>query len=190
MRSLGPQSMLYPMPVLLVGTYDSSGTPNVMAAAYGGICCRKPPCVTVSLREATYTHGNIMARKAYTVSIPSQEFVKEADFAGMASGRSGDKFQSMGLTPVKADHVDAPYVKEFPLVLECCLVQTNELGLHTQFIGEIVDVKADEKILGDNGEPDIEKLRPLLYATGNQAYYAIGSSVGKAFSIGKQVGKC
>ena len=101
-RSLGAKTLLYPTPVLVVGTYDKNGRPNVMTAAWGGICCSRPPCVTVSLREATYSHGNIVARKAFTISIPSEDQVKHADYFGMVCGRNVDKFAESGLTPVKS----------------------------------------------------------------------------------------
>src|SRR5664280_3163755 len=117
-RSLGAKTLLYPTPVCVVGTYDLAGKPNVMTAAWAGICCSSPPCIAVSLRKATYTYGNIMERKAFTVSLPSEDYVKQADYFGMVSGRDEDKFSRSGLTPMKAKLVDAPFVKEFPLVLE------------------------------------------------------------------------
>ena len=150
-KSLGAKTLVYPTPVFVVGTYDKAGKPNAMTAAWGGICCSQPPCVAVSLRKATATHGNIMARRAFTISIPSERHVKQADYLGLVSGRSVDKFAAAKLTPVKSDLVDAPYVKEFPLVLECRLAHTFELGLHTQFVGEILDVKAEEAVLGRRG---------------------------------------
>ena len=186
-KSIGAKTIVYPTPVFVVGTYDDNDRPNVMTAAWGGICCSRPPCVAVSLREATYSHGNIVRRKAFTVSIPSQGHLKEADYFGMASGRKEDKFSATGLTPVKSELVGAPYVKEFPLVLECRLLHTFELGLHTQFVGEILDVKADEAVLGENGLPDIEKVRPLVFAPETHRYHAVGQFLGQAFSIGKQV---
>ena len=120
-----------------------------MAVAWGGICCSSPPCVAVSLRRATYTYGNLMERKAFTVNVPSEGHAREADYVGIASGRKVDKFAASGLTPIRSKLVDAPYVAEFPLVLECRLLRTVEIGLHTQFVGEIVDVKADETVLGE-----------------------------------------
>lgn len=145
----------------------------------------KPPCIGVSLREATYSYGNIVRRKAYTVSIASEAHVKETDYFGVVSGRDVDKFSATGLTSVASDLVDAPYVEEFPLILECKLIDTVKIGLHTQFIGEILDVKADSSILDENGLPDVEKLRPILYSPGNSFYHGVGKCLGKAFSIGK-----
>ncbi len=98
-----------------------------------------------------------------------------------------DKFAATGLTPVKSDLVDAPYVKEFPLILECKLIHTIEVGLHTQFIGEIIDVKADESVLEGKGLPDIEKVRPILFGPEIRTYHGIGKYLGQAFSIGKEI---
>jgi len=186
-KSLGAKALLYPTPVFVVGTYDKAGKPNAMTAAWGGICCSQPPSVAVSLRKATYTHGCIVARKAFTISIPSEAHVKEADYLGLATGRTADKFKVAKLTPVRSELVDAPYVKEFPLVLECRLTHTIELGLHTQFVGEILDVKADEDVLAGKGLVDIKKMGPLVFAPDTQSYYAIGRLVGQAFSAGNEL---
>ncbi|UCF78159.1 MAG: flavin reductase family protein [Candidatus Eiseniibacteriota bacterium] len=186
-KSIGAKTAIYPTPVLVIGTYDKTGKPNLATVAWGGVCCSRPPCVAVSLRKATYSHANIVARKAFTVNILSVARLAEADYYGMASGREENKFSRTGVTPVKSDLVDAPYGKEFPLVLECRLKHTVELGLHTQFVGEILDAKADEAVMGDNEYPDIEKLRPILYAPGSQKYYAVGECVGDAFSVGKSI---
>jgi flavin reductase (DIM6/NTAB) family NADH-FMN oxidoreductase RutF len=186
-KSLGAKTLIYPAPVLVVGTYDQAGKPNVMTASWGGICCSDPPCVAVSLRKATYSYANILARKAFTISIPSEKHVKEADYFGLVSGRNTDKFAATKLTPVKSNLVDAPYVKEFPLVLECKLVHVAELGLHTQFVGEVIDAKTDESVIGDSGAIDVKKLKPLLFTPDTQDYYGVGNYVGKVFSAGKGI---
>ncbi len=186
-KSLGAKTIVYPTPVFIVGTYDKAGKPNAMNVAWGGLCCSRPPCIAISLRKATYTYGNIVERKAFTVNIPSENYVKEADHFGITSGKNEDKFSATKLTPVKSDKIDAPFIKEFPLILECKLKHTVEIGLHTQFIGEIVDVKIEESMLGGNGVPDIVKIKPFLYAPEIRAYYGIGKCLGSAFSIGKQI---
>ena len=186
-KSIGAKTIIYPAPVLIVGTYDKTGKPNVMTAAWGGICCSKPPCVTVSLRKATYSYGNIVENKAYTINIPSEKYAKESDYFGMASGKTEDKFSAAGLTPVESDLVKAPYIKEFPLILECKLLHTFEIGLHTQFIGEIMDLKVDETALGEDKKPDILKVAPIIYATKAQQYHRIGDQIGKAFEIGRKI---
>jgi flavin reductase (DIM6/NTAB) family NADH-FMN oxidoreductase RutF len=182
--SLGARPLLYPTPVLIVGTYDAQRRPNAMAVAWGGICCSKPPCVAISVREATYTYGNLVERQAFTVNIPPVDRLKEADYFGIASGRDTDKFAVTGLTPVASDVVDAPYIGEFPLVLECKVVHVAELGLHTLFVGEIVDVKIDEDCL-DGGKPSTDLLKPFCWTPGDNQYYAMGEKLGKGFAVGK-----
>jgi flavin reductase (DIM6/NTAB) family NADH-FMN oxidoreductase RutF len=184
-KSMGAKTIVYPTPVFIVGTYDQTGKPNAMTVAWGGICCSVPPCVAISLRRATYTYGNILEQKAFTISIPAEDDVKKADYLGMVSGRGADKFKTAGLTPVKSDLVNAPYVHEFPLVLECQLRHTLEIGLHTQFIGEILGVKAEETVLGDNGQTDIQKIKPILFDPDNQRYFGVGRFLGRAFAIGE-----
>jgi flavin reductase (DIM6/NTAB) family NADH-FMN oxidoreductase RutF len=186
-KSVGAKTILYPTPVLIVCTYDKSGKPNAMSVAWGGISCSQPPCVSVSLREATYTYGNITERKAFTVNIPSERYLREADYFGIASGRAVDKFAATGLTAVKSDQVDAPYIGEFPVVVECTLYQTLKLGLHTVFVGEIKDVKADESVLGKDGKPEIEKIKPFLFDPAARLYYATGPRLGQAFSAGEAI---
>jgi flavin reductase (DIM6/NTAB) family NADH-FMN oxidoreductase RutF len=186
-KSLGAKTLIYPSPVWCVGSYDAKGRPNVMTVAWGGICCSSPPCVTVSLRKATYTYGSIMERKAYTISVPSEAYAREADFFGMASGRNVDKFKATGLTAARSDRVDAPYVEDYPMILECKVIHTFEIGLHTQFIGEIMDVKVNEDALGKDGLPDMEKIKPLVFGAEWRFYHGIGRSIGKAFSIGREI---
>ena len=186
-KSLGAKTLVVPTPVWVVGTYDEAGRPNGATIAWGGICCSSPPCVAISLRVATYTHGNILAKKAFTISIPSDKHIAQVDHFGMVSGESEDKFAKTGLTPVRGELVDAPYIEEFPVVLECVLLQSSELGQHTQFIGEILDVKADESVLGERGLPDIEKVRPILFTPGVRNYHSVGECLGNAYSIGREV---
>jgi flavin reductase (DIM6/NTAB) family NADH-FMN oxidoreductase RutF len=185
-KSIGAKTLIFPTPVWCVGSYDTNGNPNVMTIAWGGICCSQPPCVTISLRKATYTYGNIMERKAYTISVPPERYVQEADFFGLASGRDVDKFKVTNLTPVKSELVDAPYVGEFPMILECRVIHHYEIGLHTHFIGEILDVKVDEEMLTDEGKPDIGKIRPVVFSPQVAQYHRIGGLIGKAFEIGRK----
>lgn len=182
-KSIGIGTYALPSPVWVVGTYDAAGKPNLMTAAWGGICNSRPPCIYVSLRKATYSHGNIMAHKAYTVSIPSEKHIRETDWIGIASGRDIDKFKTAKLTPVKGSAVDAPYVEEFPVVLECRVKETVELGLHTQFVGEIMDVKADTDVLNAKGMIDIEKVKPAIFTMNTSSYYGIGKKILDAFSV-------
>ena len=174
--------------MLIIGTYSSDGKPNIMNAAWGGIASSKPPCINVSLREATLSYHNIKQTQAFTVNIPSEKYVKEADFVGMISGRECDKIEKTGLTAEKSKIVNAPIVKEFPYALECRLVKEVNLGLHTMFVGEIVGMVADSEVLNSNKIPDIEKVRPMLWGSfGSMAYYGVGKKLGDAFSVGNEL---
>ncbi len=189
-QELKPKPILLPSPVLIVGTYDADGKPNIMNAAWGGVASSNPPSMSVSLREATYTYHNILYSKAFTINIPSEQYAREADYVGLVSGRDTNKFGDTGLTPMKSKLVDAPIVEEFPYALECKMVKHVDLGLHTMFIGEIMGIIADSEVLGEKEFPHIEKVRPMLFGSfGSPAYYGIGNNLGNAFSIGKEFQK-
>ncbi len=155
-----------------------------MTAAWGGICCSKPPALNVSLRSATYSHGCIVEQKAFTVNIPSVAQAAEADFVGMASGRDMNMFEVTGLTPEKSSLVNAPMVKEFSMCVECSLIHTLEIGLHTLFVGEVLDVKVDSDYLDASGKFDPQKIDPFIFVPEQRLYFGLGEQVGKAFSIG------
>ena len=184
-KSLGARISVCATHVWVVGTYDDEGKPNMMTAALGGVCCSQPPCVAVSLRKATYSYGSIEKRKAFTVNVPSTDYAKQTDYVGIYSGRNTDKLSVAKLTPIRGGLVDAPYLEEFPLVLECRLLHKIEIGLHTQFIGEILDVKAEESVLGADGLPEVGKVAPFFYSPETRTYYRIGEYLGKAHSMGR-----
>jgi flavin reductase (DIM6/NTAB) family NADH-FMN oxidoreductase RutF len=186
-RSLGAKALLFPTPVLIVGTYDAAGQPNGMPAAWGGVCSSTPPYVSISLRAATYSYQSIKARGCFTISIPSEEYLVETHYMGLASGRDGDKFASLGLTPVRAEHVDAPYVDEFPISLECKLSDIHELGSHTQFIGEVLDVKADIAVVDAQGNPDIALIKPLVFDPAKRRYFGIGAPLSEASALNRRM---
>lgn len=186
--SLNPATVLHPHPVLLIGTFGEDGKPNLMNAAWGGICCSNPPCVAVSLREATLTYRNIFHSRAFTVGIPSREHLVAADYVGIVSGRDRDKFKDTGLTAQKSEKVNAPLVAELPFSLECRLKEHHKLGLHTLFVGEILGIDADEAVLGATGAPDIEKTHAILWGGfGNNHYFTVGERLSAAFSVGKSL---
>jgi flavin reductase (DIM6/NTAB) family NADH-FMN oxidoreductase RutF len=185
--SIGARPIVLPTPVFAVGTYDAQGAPNVMTVAWGGICCSKPPCVSIAVRKATYTYGNLVERKAFTISIPSEEHMLAVDYFGIASGRDADKFATTGLTPVQSELVDAPYIAEFPLALECKIVHTAELGLHTLFVGEILDIKAEDACLSEEGRLLVDAVKPFSWAPADNHYYGTGPDLGRGFSVGKEL---
>jgi flavin reductase (DIM6/NTAB) family NADH-FMN oxidoreductase RutF len=181
--SLGPKAIALPLPAYLVGSYDANLNPNIMMAAWGGILCSEPPLLGVSIRPSRLTYEGIEAHRAFTVSFPSAAMAMQADFAGLASGRQVNKFERAGLTAVRSALVDAPYVGQAPLVAEMRLVNVVELGTHTLFVGQILDVKAEAAALGEDGSLDPQKASPLIY--GGEDYYKLGDWVGRAHSMGK-----
>jgi flavin reductase (DIM6/NTAB) family NADH-FMN oxidoreductase RutF len=186
-KSLGAATILYPTPVWVIGSYDKGGKPNAMTASWAGICCSDPPAVTISIRRERHSYDNIMEKKAFTVNVPSEKYVKETDYFGIRSGKKEDKFSITGLTPVKSDIVDAPYIDEFPLAAECKLLHTLEVGAHTMFVGEILDVKADESVIGGDGTIDAEKLKTFLFDTSNLKYFRTGKYLAQGFSAGLEI---
>ena len=182
-RSLGAQVMPLPAPVWCIGTYDDAGRANMMTASWAGICCSDPPCLAVSIRRACHSHASVIARKAFTVNVPGQDQARIADYWGMVSGRDVDKLAAVGLVACRAATVDAPYVEEFPVVFECRLRATHELGLHTQFVGEVLDLRIDETMVDAAGHCDADRVRPFVLIDG---YRGLGTHLGRPFSMGKE----
>ena len=183
-KSLGANTYLLPMATVAIGTYANQMKPNIATVAWTGIVNSNPAMISISLREATYTHDAIIKREAFTVNIPSDQYIQEIDYVGSVTGKKVDKFAKTNLTAVKSDIVNAPYINEFPIILECKLHKYEKLGLHTIFIGEIKDVKVSEDILLENNMIDNSKISPIAYyAHGNREYYGIGDYLGRANSL-------
>jgi flavin reductase (DIM6/NTAB) family NADH-FMN oxidoreductase RutF len=175
-KDMGARLTVYPIPIYLVATYDRNNEPNVMTVGWGGVCCGNPPCISVSVRKATHTHHALMDRRAFTTNLPSEGFATAVSYFGKASGKNENKFEKAGLTPIRSDFVDAPYIEEMPVNLECKVIQIHEIGSHTQFIGQIVNAKIDASLREDT--PLIEQCKPIVYGVGNDhLYYKIGGAI-------------
>ncbi len=186
--SIGPRPFAGLAPVFWVGTYDLNNKANIMTAAMGGLCCLHPPCICISVGKSSWTHSAITQRGAFTVSIPGRDLVGELDFCGLVSGKDEDKFSSLGLTAGVGEHVDAPYVEECPVVIELLLRHSLPLGSHTQFIGEIMDVKVIPECLTSDFIPGPDALDSFCFYPISGEYYSIGSFLARALSVGKMVG--
>ena len=182
-KNFGAKTWLYPMPVLIVGTYDENGKPNAMNAAWGGIYDTNQ--VMVCLAHEHKTTDNIKKNGAFTVSFATAEMVVPCDYVGIVSANDvPDKFEKAGFHAVKSEFVNAPVIEELPMALECKLIKFNEDGI---CIGEIVNVSAEECVLDENGKVDAGKLDPILYDSVTHAYWNFGEKVGQAFSDGKKI---
>ncbi|MDR1815761.1 MAG: flavin reductase family protein [Clostridiales Family XIII bacterium] len=183
-RSIGVKEILFPNPMCVVGAYDEAGKANMAAIAWAGIVASVPPSVGISVRPSRYTHVCIKRRGAFTISVPSLHYLKEADYFGLASGRDADKLAVTGLTAVRGAFVDAPYIEEFPYVLECAVTHSIEIGSHTLFVGEVKDARADAELFDEQGHVDWAAGQIVCYDMSANSYYSVGENVGKAFSVG------
>jgi len=188
-KSLGPSTAAFPTPTWVIATYDKNGCANAMTAAWGGVANSNPASIFVAIRPDRYTYENILIKREFTVCIPSEEYVREADYFGIESGRETNKIEAAKLTAVKAEKVNAPYIAEFPMYLECNLADRMNLGSHFVIIGQIVDVKAREEIMDHKDSIEIQKLKPIIYSPTDKNYYGVGEEIGNAFSIGKEFKK-
>ncbi|MDR3051155.1 MAG: flavin reductase family protein [Oscillospiraceae bacterium] len=181
--SIGARENAFPNPVFVVCTYDAQGKPNAATLAWAGVGSSGPAALVFALRPARYTYENLLQRKAFTVNLPSAQYVAETDYFGIVSGRDADKFAVTGLTPVRSEVVDAPFIAEFPYSAECVLTHTLDLGVHTLFVGEVKDVKVSERLLVNNKlSLDDEKI--LTYDFAARAYRVPGDIVAPAFYCG------
>ena len=184
-KNIGAEIALYPTPLVLCGTYDSKGAPNLAALAWAGVCCGKPPALQVSLQRPRHTFSSLMEKREFTVNIPSSSQAAEADFCGMASGRDRDKFAAAGFTPRRGEFVDAPMIEECPICMECRVIHTLEIGTHVMFVGEIHASWVTDDCLGPDGIPDPSSVSPLLFTPLKRHYHSLGNFVGEAFNMGK-----
>lgn len=175
--NFGAKPLMYPQPVLIIGTYDENGVPNAMNAAWGITTDFKE--ITISLSDHKTT-DNLNLKKAFTVSMATENQVLACDYVGIESARKvADKFAKAGFHATKSEFVDAPLIDELPLAMEC-KVKSFENGI---LIGEIVNVSADESVVTD-GVADITKVKPISFDPFSNGYFAVGERVGNAFKDG------
>ena len=181
-KDLGSKTIAYPMPVLIIGTYDEKGEPDAMNAAWGGIYDYNQ--ITVSL-GGHVTTDNIRKNKAFTISFATRKTVAASDYVGLVSkAKEPNKIQKAGLHPVKSEKVNAPLFEEYPVTLECKLVSLDgDMGDGGTLVGQIVNVSVDESVL-TNGKIDMKKLEPIAFDGENAKYNVVGEEVADAFTVG------
>lgn len=178
-KNFGAKPYLYPQPVMIIATYDENGKANAMNAAWGGIV--GPDKIIIDLSKHKTTE-NIMKTKAFTVSVGDTEHLTECDYVGIVSANDeSDKMKKANFSTVKSEFVNAPIINELPLALECELIEVLDGSM---YLGKIVNVSADEKILGADGEISLDKFNPITYDGVHREYYELGKKVGNAFSDG------
>jgi len=180
-KNFGAKPLCYPQPVFIIATYGEDGTPDAMNAAWGGISEENELSICISAGHKTTK--NILARKAFTASMATADTVVACDYVGIVSGNKvPDKFARAGFHAEKSEFVDAPIIRELPMSVECQLISYDEESC--RLVGRIVNVSADESVLGENGKVDPAKLRPIIFDPMNNAYLVLGEKVGNAFKDG------
>ena len=180
-KNFGAKEMCYPMPVFIIGTYNEDGTPNAMNAAWGGVT--EEAQLTICVDAEHKTAANVLARKAFTVSMGTAKYMAACDYVGIVSGhKEPDKFAKAGFHATKSEFGDAPLIDELPMALECEVLSYDPASC--RLVGRIVNVSADESVLGENGKVDVAKLRPITYDPMNHHYLVLGEKVGQAFHDG------
>ncbi len=184
-KDLGVKPYLYPMPVLMIATYGEDGTVDVMNMAWGGICANDMVALNIGARHKT--SANIRARGAFTLSIADVAHLDESDYFGIASGNTvPDKFARTAMTAVKSSRVDAPVIEEYPVTLECTVVEMQEQPYGLRVLGRIENVLADESVLTEDGKIDPSKIGAFAFDQFQNGYYALGEKVGQAWESGKR----
>ena len=185
-KSLKLRAVVSPTPAIIAAAYDENGKADACTLAFYTPTSHKPPCLTIAINATAKrkTLKSILRSGAFTIGYPSIEQAAEADWIGMASGYDHDKIAEVGWTTAKAEKVNAPVINELKLTVECKVVNTVDIGSHTQITGEVVNIQADESILDENGKYSLEKLNPIIYDEEQFAYRAVGGKTADAFKAG------
>lgn len=184
-KNLGNKTVLAPLPVLIVATYDEQGTPNAMNVAWGGQCGYHHVALNLSLNHKTTE--NLKHTKAFTLSIATVDTLVISDYFGLVSGRKENKIEKAGVHVTRSEFVDAPVIDEYPLTLECKVIEMREALGEMHVVGEVVNMQVDESILDEQGKVDLGKLSPISYDSASHSYRVLGDIVGKAFKNGDKL---
>ena len=182
-----PGNMIYPLPAIMVSCGASPDEYNVFTASWVGTICSDPAMCFVSIRQSRHSYDIVKRNMAFTLNLTNEDLARATDWCGVRSGRDYNKFAEMNLTPVKGIKVDAPYINEAPMSIECRVKQIIHLGTHDMFLADIVAVTADESLFDSAGKLHMERAELCAYAHGE--YYALGRRLGTfGFSAAKRRG--
>ena len=177
--------MLYPLPAVMISCGREGEKPNIITVAWAGTVCSDPVMVSVSVRPERYSHAIIEETGEFVINLTTKELAYATDYCGVKSGRNTDKFKDMKLTPVKSKEVKCPSIGESPVSLECRVKEEKNLGSHTMFIAEVVNVSVDEKYLNKKGKFELNASNLLVYSHGE--YRELGKYIGKfGYSVKKK----
>ncbi|RJP85615.1 MAG: flavin reductase family protein [Desulfobacteraceae bacterium] len=186
MKSLGPINALYPMPTTLVGT-TVNGKPNFLAVAHVGILNHgTPQYLSIGLHKSHYSNAGIFENKSFSICLPSEDLIVEADYCGIMTGKKTDKAALFDI--FYGQTKTAPMIRQCPVNMELNLYDVLDFSTHDIFIGELIETYADDSVLTDGGI-DIAKLRPLLFDMAGKKYWSLGQAVGSCWNAGKSLKK-
>lgn len=180
-----PGNMLYPVPAVMVSCADREGRNNIITVAWTGTICSDPAMVSISVCPERYSYDMIRKTKEFVINLTTKDLTYATDWCGVKSGRDVDKFKEMKLTAAKGNQLlYAPIIVESPVNIECKVIETAELGSHTMFIAEVLDVMVSEKYMNESGKFELNKLGLVAYSHGE--YFALGERIGKfGYSVKK-----
>ncbi len=185
-KSLKPTSALLLTPVVLVTCQDEGARANIITLGWVGVANSDPPMISVAIRPERHSHGIIKRTGEFVANLPTTAILKEMDFCGVASGSKVDKFSTAKLTPIPAEKLKAPLIKECPVNLECRVKQILPLGSHDLFLGEVVAAHMDTEIQDEKGRMDIHKASLFAFCPGAMEYWSLGERIGRyGFTKGK-----
>ena len=183
---IGATTLIYPMPTVLVGT-EVDGKPNFLAIAWCGVAGSRPPMLTVSIQASRHSMRGIQQNLAFSVNVPSVNLVKEADYCGIRSGSKVDKVDVCGFDLFYGAVEAAPMITQCPVNMECRVAHMLDLGSHWLIVGRVEETHVSDDCLTD-GRPDVEKVRPFIFATSPSArYYSYGENIARAFNVGLEL---
>jgi flavin reductase (DIM6/NTAB) family NADH-FMN oxidoreductase RutF len=181
----GPQTLIYPMPAVLIGAIVE-GKPTFMTAAWSGVACSKPPMISVALQPQRYTLIGMRESSAFSINVPSSKMMKEVDYCGIVSGKDSNKVERCGFEIFFGKTEGAPLIAQCPVNLECVVAHTIELGSHFLVIGEVVESHVSADCLTE-GKPDVGRIDPLIFSVPGRFYHNLGEVIGRAFKVGLEL---
>ena len=176
-QSWKPGTMIYPLPAVLISCGANAEEHNLFTVAWTGTVCTNPPMCYISVRKERHSYDIIRRTGEFVINITTEELAKATDWCGVRSGRDENKWEAMGLTPMRTEHVKAPIVAESPLSICCRVRQVVELGSHDMFLADVVGIEADERYIDpETGKFSLDKARPIVYSHGE--YFTLGKLIG------------
>ncbi len=176
--------MLNPVPAVMVSVADGRGRADIITVAWTGTVCTNPPMVSISVRPERYSYHMLEETGEFVINLVTRQLARACDYCGVTSGRNVDKFESMSLTKLRMQHVNAPGIAESPVNIECKIAEKKELGSHTLFLAHVVGVTVEDAYMDGSGKFEINKTGLIMYSHGE--YFSMGEKLGKfGYSIQK-----